>query len=135
MWGISMPMGIQNLLENIIQHLQGCHSNQCHHAMARVDLLPRPLLTYIYWAPRKKDSLNPRSGTGCFYLLLAPMNIFHDQTMPFSKMKLWLILKLSLVCWLNLTPIKNWVWNFFKKKGLSLKCTNFIRTIDRHRLT
>ena len=103
-----------------MMYVQGRHSKQCHWAMARVDLLPRPLLTYIYWAPRKKDSLNPRSGTGCFYLLLAPMNIFHDQTMPFSKMKLWLILELSQVCSLNFTQSKI-ESEISLKKGLNLK--------------
>ena len=47
-------------------------------------------------------------------------NIFHNQTMPFSKMKLWLILKLSLVCWLNFTQSKI-ESEISLKKGLNSK--------------
>ena len=62
-------------LEDSKKYLQERHSKKCHRAMARVDLLPRPESQYIYWAPRKKDPSNPRSGTDCFYLRLAPMSI------------------------------------------------------------
>ena len=60
-----------------IMYNQGRNSNQCHRAMAWFDILPCPESQYVYWAPRKKDPLNPRSGTGCFYPRSAPMCIIH----------------------------------------------------------
>ena len=41
--------------------------------MARVDLLPRPESQYIYWAPQKKDPLNPLESLKWHWLFLPPI--------------------------------------------------------------
>ena len=63
-------------ISNVMCNEQGRRSNQCHCAMARVDILPRSLetlsLSFVFLILIKKpQSLG--SGTGCLYCRSAPL--------------------------------------------------------------
>ena len=66
-WCVSPSFNVQRWNDSVLvssteYYVQGRHSNQCHRAMALVDLLPRPESQYIYWAPRKKDPIKSQSN-------------------------------------------------------------------------
>ena len=64
---------MQGVIDHLVNHDQGRHSNQCHHVMARVDFLPRKIASKLCLQASLVIYYILGSGTGCLYRQLAPL--------------------------------------------------------------
>ena len=94
--------------------IQGRHSNQCHHAMARVDFLPRKFAS--------KDCLQASlviyyislgSGTGCLYCRLAPLIILNLSFAVIENKWKWFFKSLQNIKYLNVFVFLHFKNKFF----------------------